>query len=263
MAIKDADIKKTENKIKSWTTASDFSKSQVKMPPRKETTTESDDANDNNDPKTTTASPNTEALFKQAVNAAMPLNAPPLSASANNNNANQSTAPSLFSSEPLSLLPTVPRKSDNTLQPKDPPSLPQTKTTVTTKKIPSKSTKKRLPSKTTVKKPIASKKKRPGPPSNSTSNKEKKSKRSSTTTSKNPPVWEGPPTEAGFDWTGWTKRTFARQGGVTAGHVDRYWYTPVLQKKLRSLTEVKKFNAFLTANHGNEQVAWECLKGKR
>ena len=260
----------TESKIKSWQTGTDFSKSQVKMP------------------KLTP----TEALLSKAVTSAVTLKPPPPlptlnedkeitdqktdSSSSNNNAKEPSSSNNNDKEQPPSPLPAIPRNNAATLK-DPPPSTSNTTSTATastvilggaTKTIPRKSTTKRVPSKTTKKSPptrlVASEttqkqppasKKRPAPTTNDTS---------SNTTTKGrtaQPVWEGAPDDPGL--TGWTLKKFVRQGGATKGHLDRYWYTPVLKKKLRSLTEVKKFNGYLQQHDNDEQVAWEYLKGKR
>jgi hypothetical protein len=78
------------------------------------------------------------------------------------------------------------------------------------------------------------------------------------------PVWEGSPDDVvEHGWTaGWMKRTFERQGGRSKGSHDHYWYTPVRHYKLRSLIEVRKFNAFLAECNDDEEGAWKKLKGR-
>lgn len=69
------------------------------------------------------------------------------------------------------------------------------------------------------------------------------------------------PIEGGWP-DGWIKRTFERQSGATKGSRDRYWYTPITQKKLRSMVEVKRFMTALQEGGGDEGYAWKKLKGK-
>jgi hypothetical protein len=79
-----------------------------------------------------------------------------------------------------------------------------------------------------------------------------------------PEVWSGVPDDKlgdGFEWpAGWTKKKFERQSGLTKGTLDAYWYTPVLQRKLRSLNEVKRFMKALADCGGDEAKAWTAFK---
>jgi hypothetical protein len=61
---------------------------------------------------------------------------------------------------------------------------------------------------------------------------------------------------------GWIKRTFERQGGSSKGHTDRYWYSPVTNKKFRSMVEIKRFMAALQSCSGDEDQAWRMFKAK-
>jgi Methyl-CpG binding domain len=75
-------------------------------------------------------------------------------------------------------------------------------------------------------------------------------------------VWSGVPTDdIEYSWDGWTKRTFQRQSGRSKGTKDSYWYTPLNQYKLRSLTEVRRYME-LYQEHQNEVEAWARMKGK-
>ena len=76
--------------------------------------------------------------------------------------------------------------------------------------------------------------------------------------------WEGPPPEAlDGGWPdGWVKRTYVRQGGTSAGTKDSYWFTPVENYKLRSITEVKAFLWALEKNGGDEKLARQASKRK-
>eukprot|EP00542_Grammatophora_oceanica_P015950 CAMPEP_0194036044 /NCGR_PEP_ID=MMETSP0009_2-20130614/8436_1 /TAXON_ID=210454 /ORGANISM="Grammatophora oceanica, Strain CCMP 410" /LENGTH=539 /DNA_ID=CAMNT_0038677639 /DNA_START=225 /DNA_END=1841 /DNA_ORIENTATION=- len=71
-------------------------------------------------------------------------------------------------------------------------------------------------------------------------------------------IWSGPPDEKieGGWPPGWTKKIFRRMNGATKGSTDRYWYTPVTQRKLRSMKEVARFMGHLRDNGGDEQAAW-------
>jgi hypothetical protein len=55
-------------------------------------------------------------------------------------------------------------------------------------------------------------------------------------------------------------KKFSRMGGATKGSVDRYWYSPTLQIKLRSMVQVKKFLAALKDNGGDEEKALSATK---
>lgn len=93
---------------------------------------------------------------------------------------------------------------------------------------------------------------------------QKASKSSSRSSSGVPEVWSGKPDDnlgEGFEWSkGWTKKMYERQTGKTKGRLDSYWFTPVLQKKLRSMLEVKGFMTALKAHGGDEEAAWSSLK---
>jgi hypothetical protein len=81
-------------------------------------------------------------------------------------------------------------------------------------------------------------------------------------------VWVGEPEEpldnnnyGGGGWPkGWIKRHYQRKGGSTKGLKDRYWYSPLTQKKFRSMVEVKKFMLCLKECHGDEDEAWNMFK---
>ena len=107
------------------------------------------------------------------------------------------------------------------------------------------------------------------PSSQDTSSNSKKSRQATTsgTTSARRPkaeqVFEGRPDDSNVDWPeGWIKRVFERQSGSSKGHLDRYWYSPQKQKKLRSLVEVRKFLRGLTEYGGDEDKAFLAVKGK-
>jgi hypothetical protein len=62
---------------------------------------------------------------------------------------------------------------------------------------------------------------------------------------------------------GWTKKEFLRTGGTTKtiNKTDKYWYTPQLDKKLRSMTEVRRFlNCLQMTGSGDERVAFEWMQ---
>ena len=77
-------------------------------------------------------------------------------------------------------------------------------------------------------------------------------------------IWSGTPDDDlgdGFLWpSGWTKTTYERASGSTAGNRDSYWYTPQNKHQLRSKKEVKKFMKLLTENENDEQVAYDKLR---
>lgn len=79
-----------------------------------------------------------------------------------------------------------------------------------------------------------------------------------------PEVWSGAPDDdlgAGFQWSaGWIKKKFERQSGQSKGTFDSYWYTPALQKRLRSIAEVKRFMTALKDQGGDEEAAWVAFK---
>jgi hypothetical protein len=74
-------------------------------------------------------------------------------------------------------------------------------------------------------------------------------------------VWSGVPPEEvnGLDFsTGWLKKTYSRV--TDSNHVDSYWYSPQLQFKFRSRTELQKFAVLLQGTNGNEQQAVKLFK---
>ncbi len=75
-------------------------------------------------------------------------------------------------------------------------------------------------------------------------------------------VWSGLPTEKlDGGWPdGWTKKTYERQSGKTAGSTDSYWYSPITQVRLRSMAEVKRFLNALAQCNGDESLAWKQIK---
>lgn len=78
-------------------------------------------------------------------------------------------------------------------------------------------------------------------------------------------VWSGEPNEPleGGWPTGWTKKIFERPSGATKGSHDRYWYTPITKRKLRSMVEVKRFIEALGKSNGDENQAWKIFKTKK
>jgi Methyl-CpG binding domain len=59
---------------------------------------------------------------------------------------------------------------------------------------------------------------------------------------------------------GWITKVFERQSGATKGTTDRYWYSPICEYKLRSLTQVRRFLDLLETHGGDESVAIEILR---
>lgn len=58
------------------------------------------------------------------------------------------------------------------------------------------------------------------------------------------------------DWpAGWKKRVFQRQSGATKGQFDSYWYTPILQVKLRSMAEIRRWLAAMEQTNGDEEAS--------
>lgn len=77
-------------------------------------------------------------------------------------------------------------------------------------------------------------------------------------------IWCGVPEEPleGGWAEGWLCRKFQRQGGLSKGHCDRYWYSPQTGKKFRSMAEIKRFMPLLTQCNGDENMAWDLFKKK-
>eukprot|EP00978_Attheya_sp_CCMP212_P009958 scaffold23834_cov55-Attheya_sp.AAC.2 len=77
--------------------------------------------------------------------------------------------------------------------------------------------------------------------------------------------WSGTPDEpVEGGWPkGWIKTLVKRQGGATAGSMDRYWYSPKTKKKFRSMAEIKRFFAALAQAGDDEDEAWRIFKGKK
>lgn len=61
---------------------------------------------------------------------------------------------------------------------------------------------------------------------------------------------------------GWVLEVRARNSGRTKGHRDRYWYSPVTQKKFRSKVEINIFLEFLAVK-SDEDVAFTFFKQHR
>ena len=59
---------------------------------------------------------------------------------------------------------------------------------------------------------------------------------------------------------GWIRKSFNRK--TDPKHIDRYWYTPITQKKLRSRPEVKRFLDILRNTGGDEELAFKIFKSK-
>jgi hypothetical protein len=74
-------------------------------------------------------------------------------------------------------------------------------------------------------------------------------------------IWTGTPDEklAGGWPKGWIKKVYNRSRGP---RIDRYWYSPKQQLKLRSMVEVKKFIAALVEVSGDEQAAFQIARTK-
>lgn len=73
-------------------------------------------------------------------------------------------------------------------------------------------------------------------------------------------IFEGEPDEpfpgGGDKWpTGWLKRVYQRKNGATARQTDKYWYTPGIQHKLRSLKEIKRWIHAMEIVDGDESKA--------
>lgn len=61
------------------------------------------------------------------------------------------------------------------------------------------------------------------------------------------------------DWPdGWTMEKWKRLDGK----VDSYWYSPIENKKLRSMKEVERFMAALEEKGGDEDKAWKVIHKK-
>jgi len=77
-------------------------------------------------------------------------------------------------------------------------------------------------------------------------------------------VWSGEPTEPleGGWPPGWTKKLYERGSGKTKGTKDRYWFSPIEKRRLRSMAEVKRFLEALAKTNGDESAAWDMFKSK-
>jgi hypothetical protein len=120
-----------------------------------------------------------------------------------------------------------------------------------------------LPAKKQKTSPIPTKKQKTAPVS--TSNAKSKSPASTSKKRGHPhEIFSGPPDEPieGGWPAGWKKTVVQRQSGATKGGSDRYWYTPDLGHKLRSMLEVKRFMAALAAANGDEKEAWGVFKSR-
>lgn len=91
-----------------------------------------------------------------------------------------------------------------------------------------------------------------------------KSKKATKRTWRDPMVSEGKPDEpfpGVGDWpAGWIKRVYQRQAGASKGHCDRYWYTPVLQVRLRSMLEVKRWLAAMKQTGDDEEESQKIFR---
>jgi hypothetical protein len=74
-------------------------------------------------------------------------------------------------------------------------------------------------------------------------------------------IWSGPPDEKlDGGWPqGWIKKIYNRSRGP---RIDRYWYSPKNQFKLRSMVECRKFIAALVEHSGDEQAAFQIARNK-
>jgi len=71
-------------------------------------------------------------------------------------------------------------------------------------------------------------------------------------------IWEGRPEEhlEGGWPEGWMKRLYQRSSGNSAGHTDRYWYTPK-GRKFRSMVQVRNFLEHMKQFDNDEDLAWK------
>jgi Methyl-CpG binding domain len=105
-----------------------------------------------------------------------------------------------------------------------------------------------------------------GPGHNSTMAKDKLS--TSEHSTHRPPAIEisnGPPDEIlqvpGGLWPpGWTRKVFERQSGASKGHRDRYWYSPKMGYKFRSIKQVLHFLADMVTTGADEERAYKLYK---
>ena len=59
---------------------------------------------------------------------------------------------------------------------------------------------------------------------------------------------------------GWTTVGIGRDGGAAEGHVDEYWYSPILKKEFRSTKEVQRFLSVLESRaKGDEELAYSMV----
>jgi len=79
-------------------------------------------------------------------------------------------------------------------------------------------------------------------------------------------VYRGPPDEqlTGGWPKGWIKVIQERRNAAinTKGRRDRYWFTPLLRLKIRSMVRVQNFIQNLKKTRGDEQKAFNMLKAK-
>jgi hypothetical protein len=59
---------------------------------------------------------------------------------------------------------------------------------------------------------------------------------------------------------GWIRKEFLRASGATKGTTDKYWYSPKMQHRLRSMAEVRRFLKCLEAKEGDEEEAFKLFK---
>jgi hypothetical protein len=58
----------------------------------------------------------------------------------------------------------------------------------------------------------------------------------------------------------WTRKEFQRTTGATKGVIDKYWFSPVTQTRLRSFKDVQRFLAHLELADGDEDAAMLSMK---
>lgn len=60
--------------------------------------------------------------------------------------------------------------------------------------------------------------------------------------------------------SGWTKKVFRRNRGLTKSRQDTYWFSPRMKKQFRSKAEVKRFIDCLRRSDGDEVAAYAAFK---
>jgi hypothetical protein len=74
------------------------------------------------------------------------------------------------------------------------------------------------------------------------------------------PIREPAPDEFLAGREGWIRETHNRS--TNTRHLDKYWFTPKTNKKLRSVPEVRRFLELLDKMNGDEDAAYEKMKKK-